>query len=228
MRLRERVLLTVLASAPWVLQAALDTWAQTRLSAVPARLVIHWNVRGPDRWIETTAHAVQALVEMIGGGCVALGVGAILVAWSRTSDSLQTPAARRVYQFRRLGAWLLIGCEFFGAVLAAMSLATVSASAVRIWGALLTTFLIALSGAMIFAYKKAACSIDEAIGHRDNTQPCWRRGIYYNPDDPSFWVPKRIGVGWTINFAHPWAWPVLAVLVLVPVAVVTGIIAAVR
>ncbi len=32
----------------------------------------------------------------------------------------------------------------------------------------------------------------------------WKLGmIYYNPHDPSIWVPKRYGVGWTINFGRP-------------------------
>ena len=31
----------------------------------------------------------------------------------------------------------------------------------------------------------------------------WKLGmIYYNPDDPSFFIEKRYGVGWTINFGH--------------------------
>ena len=29
---------------------------------------------------------------------------------------------------------------------------------------------------------------------------------YVNPDDPSIWVPKRFGVGWTLNFGQPMAW----------------------
>lgn len=27
--------------------------------------------------------------------------------------------------------------------------------------------------------------------------------FYYNPDDPDPFVPKRFGIGWTINFGHP-------------------------
>ena len=31
----------------------------------------------------------------------------------------------------------------------------------------------------------------------------WKLGmIYYNPEDPSFFVEKRYGIGWTINFGH--------------------------
>ncbi|MBX6342828.1 MAG: hypothetical protein IRY97_10250, partial [Thermomicrobiaceae bacterium] len=44
---------------------------------------------------------------------------------------------------------------------------------------------------------------------------CWIAGfIYYNPDDPALMVPKRFGVGWTLNFARPAAWIFLAAVVL--------------
>lgn len=32
----------------------------------------------------------------------------------------------------------------------------------------------------------------------------WYGGIFYNnPDDPDPFVPKRYGLGWTVNFGHP-------------------------
>lgn len=34
-------------------------------------------------------------------------------------------------------------------------------------------------------------------------------GIYYNPQDPSIFVEKRMGIGWTLNFAHPAGWLIL-------------------
>ncbi len=44
---------------------------------------------------------------------------------------------------------------------------------------------------------------------------CWYAGMfYYNPADPSIFVPKRLGVGHTLNFAHPISWMGLAVLLL--------------
>jgi uncharacterized membrane protein len=36
--------------------------------------------------------------------------------------------------------------------------------------------------------------------------------IYKNPNDERLWVPKRLGWGWTINFAHRAAWPTLLLL----------------
>jgi len=51
----------------------------------------------------------------------------------------------------------------------------------------------------------------------------WRGWIYQNPDDPALFVPKRVGIGWTINFGHPWAWRV-TVLPLVAVALGISIV----
>lgn len=48
----------------------------------------------------------------------------------------------------------------------------------------------------------------------------WKGGIFYiNKDDPSIFVEKRFGVGWSINFARPLAWlfilgPILLILAI--------------
>ncbi|HVE85639.1 MAG TPA: DUF5808 domain-containing protein [Myxococcales bacterium] len=41
--------------------------------------------------------------------------------------------------------------------------------------------------------------------------------LYRNKDDPRLWVPKLSSVGHTLNFAHPAAWWILALLVGFPV-----------
>ena len=52
----------------------------------------------------------------------------------------------------------------------------------------------------------------------------WYAGFFYNnPDDPAVFVPKRYGLGWTLNFGHPQARLVLIgmlLLVLLPPLVV--------
>ena len=55
-----------------------------------------------------------------------------------------------------------------------------------------------------------------ASGRRDTPDHCWKAGAFYvNPDDSSLFVPKRFGIGYTVNFAHPWSGVVLAVVILV-------------
>lgn len=44
---------------------------------------------------------------------------------------------------------------------------------------------------------------------------CWYCGMFYfNPSDPSIFVPKRLGIDYTLNFAHPVSWLSLALLLL--------------
>ncbi|ANE45693.1 hypothetical protein SY83_04570 [Paenibacillus swuensis] len=46
----------------------------------------------------------------------------------------------------------------------------------------------------------------------------WKLGVlYYNPEDPSLFVEKRFGVGWTVNNARPAVWVVSAVIVAIPI-----------
>jgi uncharacterized membrane protein len=45
----------------------------------------------------------------------------------------------------------------------------------------------------------------------------WYGGVFYgNPDDPDLFVPKRFGLGWTLNFGHPQARLILISLLLFP------------
>lgn len=49
----------------------------------------------------------------------------------------------------------------------------------------------------------------------------WKLGglVYFAPEDPSVFVPKRSGLGQTVNLARPGAWIVLSSLVLVPLVI---------
>ena len=45
----------------------------------------------------------------------------------------------------------------------------------------------------------------------------WSGGFFYtNPDDPAVLVPKRFGLGWTVNFGHPHGKLFLISILLLP------------
>ena len=51
----------------------------------------------------------------------------------------------------------------------------------------------------------------------------YRWGLFYvNTDDPAIWVPKRLGLGWTLNFAHGVSWLFL-LLLLSPLLILGGL-----
>ena len=39
-------------------------------------------------------------------------------------------------------------------------------------------------------------------------------GFYFNKNDPAWMVEKRIGVGWTVNFANPKSWIAMVGLII--------------
>jgi uncharacterized membrane protein len=50
--------------------------------------------------------------------------------------------------------------------------------------------------------------------------------LYNNPDDPDLLVPKRYGLGWTMNFGHPMGkWIAIGMLVLPLALAILGIFA---
>lgn len=43
----------------------------------------------------------------------------------------------------------------------------------------------------------------------------WKSGVFYfNKSDKRLMVSKRSGLGWTFNFASPWAWLILISLLV--------------
>ena len=64
----------------------------------------------------------------------------------------------------------------------------------------------------------------EVLGTRDEG---WKLGgaIYYAPGDPTVFVPKKLGIGSTLNFGRPQAWLFIAVITALPLAVTFAIIA---
>ena len=57
------------------------------------------------------------------------------------------------------------------------------------------------------------CMRREAPLLRDDDEH-WKLGILYlNRDDASLFLPKRFGIGWTMNFAHPAAWAIILGLI---------------
>ena len=61
-------------------------------------------------------------------------------------------------------------------------------------------------------------------GRRDEERG-WYGFIYANPDDPNLVVPKRLGLGWTINFGRPVVAALLGVILAIGILGPTTILA---
>jgi len=186
---------------------------------VPARWAIHWDLHDhPDLW--ATKNIPSAAAPLVIGFFVWLTLEVIARAMKHNS-------ARAAADVRVPPEWLGVQLGVVRAVALAVALLTAGlALALPLWrprssfpiaiGALADLGLI-IGAAMVWAERRtrrlraAGVAIPEGYG-----------GVFYkNSRDPRLWVPKSLGMGWTINFAHRGAWPALiallapAVLVLV-------------
>lgn len=86
--------------------------------------------------------------------------------------------------------------------------------------AFLLTLVLPLRGARARPAPPAEDQPSHILARSDDRY--WYGFFYYNPDDPDPFVPKRYGLGWTINFGHPQGKLIAALmlaLALIPIAV---------
>ncbi|MCO6004024.1 DUF5808 domain-containing protein [Actinoallomurus purpureus] len=112
------------------------------------------------------------------------------------------------FLFAALVTWGLITVS--GSVLVAASVAPVLVGTAVVLAVALRT---GQGGSRLRLGTPTGAGGGDRVVNRDDDH-LYRWGlIYYNPDDPALFVPKRFGVGWTVNMARPLAWVLLAATV---------------
>jgi uncharacterized membrane protein len=80
---------------------------------------------------------------------------------------------------------------------------------------------VALSVVYGQAGSRIAARVEGEGGMVDDDDEHWKLGIlYFDPDDASVFLPERFGVGWTVNYARPQAWLMIAGLVAAMVVLI--------
>jgi hypothetical protein len=135
-----------------------------------------------------------------------------------------TPPLRRklVCVINTAGGWALLG---------------MSVVALQVWGLLPSAGVAGLVGlipvciAVAYGIANTAGELRTAAHSPFDREErrFWKAGVFYtNPADPAVFVPKRLGVGWTLNFGNPRAWIFLASMLIaaaiLPFAVVAVIV----
>ena len=74
---------------------------------------------------------------------------------------------------------------------------------------------------MVYVAYQAVGMPDTVVAAQKSTADrFWHGGILYsNSADQALFVPKRDGFGYTVNFARPSAWLLLALLLAVPLMI---------
>ena len=174
---------------------------------IPAIFPMHWGPDGhPNHWVHRSPGVIFTPLL--------IGAAVILLLWLILRYG--TPGSGR-------GRWIvpqLAWCFAFIAV--ATSLLPLRPHP----AALPVAFLIAIPamallvvGIAVVSSLRPSLNQSEGDGTPDER---WVGGIfYYNPQDPALWVEKRMGIGWTLNFARPASWLLLGGVLVFALIVVT-------
>lgn len=183
---------------------------------LPVRLPIHWGFNGhPNGW---AARSPWTVFGPLAGGATVVA----LLTYTGVGASRYSPgfAGRKTVlgaalQGLRAVAWLI--SMLFSAA-ACLPLAKDSTAWVYfvVAGSVVASLLL-----LAFLVDRSLRLPKEALtaARRTTDDRFWTAGlIYRNPDDPALWVPKRTGLGYTLNFGQPVAWMVLIGILLFAVA----------
>lgn len=178
---------------------------------LPERVPTHWNAAGRvDDWTPR-GHLFWAPLLMAGGVWVLLAFAGRKLGGG---DARQQRGARALRDFR---GWVCCGLALMVGYVAPMA-AVRGTRAVWVGLGLLAGCL-----AVGFVPLLRATRAAPPIAGASAADYRWGGLLYWNPRDPRVWVEKRIGLGWTLNFARPLAWGMLALLLLPAVGALVAV-----
>ena len=220
--------------APMGITAFLIAFTLLNYELMPENIAVHWGPSGAaDDWVEKTYFSAISLpVVMLMMQCMMWGIvdsikrSAIKLSVNHKEESLESQL-----KIRKFASWyLLLGSYGLTVLLTVLQLSNiypVLAEEKKLLPLFILFLVLILSGTLIFAWKmrqwRLAYIADEITGITDvDEDRYWRGGlIYINRDDPSIFVEKRFGVGWTLNLGNPRGYIViflpLAILLLISI-----------
>jgi uncharacterized membrane protein len=218
----------LLQSAPFALLLLAAAYVSAHWDQIPDRFPVHWGIDGQvNGWSMRTPLGVYGPL-FFGAGMVAM-ISAVSYGISHAARRIPADGgAERTASPGHRVALVLIGVEFF--VAAMFSLVAL----LPLTGSPGVTPILVLAGGVIVGvillvrWQSRGLAAHAAAGHPGDGTPddCWKLGLfYYNPDDAALFVEKRIGFGYTINFARPAAWVVMLLTLLVPLGLMALTIA---
>jgi uncharacterized membrane protein len=221
----------VLQLGPFALLAAAAGYLHSRWESIPLSFPTHWGADG-----RANGWAPRSVASVYGPLVIAtalIAVMALLAQLQRRATRPIHPGAPVHYtelRYRRGVLTVLLAGEYMLALTfswaAMLPLLTGGGTRMPPQSFLLIIIMPALFVIWTVVYlarlrpRHAPQGGDERSAERH-----WRAGVFYvNPEDPSLMVPKRYGLGYTLNFARPAAWLVMALLLAVPLGVAAWVL----
>lgn len=213
---------------PMIITVGLLSYVMMNYHLLPEQIPTNWGVNGPDAWTDKTPFAAMQLsLVLLVMQCLFLGIHvATKNSGIKLSATNVNSSRNRQLSLRKSSSWFL----FFVILLVTMlmsylQLTTIHPELASSSLMIVVPFIflvIVLGSSLIFALKVGRSDkvhvevVNGEMTSVDDDQ-YWKGGMfYYNSNDPSIFVEKRFGIGWTLNFANPLGY----LLVFVPLIII--------
>ena len=235
-RTKDEMLPSFIYVVPMFITVGLIAYTATQYSNMPDLIPTHWGPNGQaDTFSEKTPFSVIALLLIL---LTTQAMMAGINAFTKQSGIKLSAVKRktsRVQQlsFRKYTSWFLYMMSILMTILFGfLQLATIHddlGDTALMLALPLGFLLITLLATAIYAFKVGQSGSRIEVKLEDETitgitdvddDEYWKFGIFYiNRNDPSVFVEKRFGVGWTINYGNPIGYfvifvPLLLILVI--------------
>ena len=202
---------------PLAILAIVAVYLGVHWSQIPDEFPVHWGMNGqPNGWSVRTPVGVYG--PLLFAAAIVIGISLLGYTFSNAARQLPVPANMpALSDFPHRIAVLLLGVEYFITVMFSL------VGLLPLMGSAGAASIVILSVAILVS----AAFLGRWMSHGRDQWPhaagdgtadaCWKLGlVYFNPDDPALFVEKRIGIGYTINFARGTAWAILVLTLILP------------
>jgi uncharacterized membrane protein len=208
---------------PLLIIAATTAYLAVTYAAAPAIIPTHFGLDGqPNQYSVKTIGSYFALVWIQLGLEVLLTSLALLLVGSKAVPGEAEARFRRAW-IRFLYVLKLLLLALLGALAVGIAYSSISGILPPVWFFVLPLAVVGvvMVGSLVLALRTGQGgsrlgSPDESATDRLDDR-YWILGIIYvNRNDPSIFVERRFGVGWTLNFGNPRGIAVLLAILAVP------------
>ena len=190
---------------PLIVITIVCVYALANYNSIPDVIPTHWGASGnADAFADKSFIKILAIVGMMIGLGVVIYISSISSLKTRAKlsiNSIDNSKKAHLHYLNMFGFTFLvlnIGCEV---LFIDILIATMNASSVNpliLWPT--TIIIILTANYQMYLYYKSPNKSKNAVYSIDDDDSLWIFGcIYNNPDDPSLFVNKRFGAGWTVN-----------------------------
>ncbi|WP_391118944.1 DUF1648 domain-containing protein [Psychrobacillus sp. L3] len=217
---------------PMIITVGLIIYTFMKYTEMPDMIPTHWGPSGqPDAFSKKTYFSVisMPLILLVMQGMFLMMSEGMKFSGAKINPANKKKSVAQQLAFRKYSSWFALFITITTTLLLGyFHLQTIHPEIGSAWAmfALPIVFLvITFVGVGIYTVKVgqsgsrlkvggASPSIEDKIAVDDDKY--WKGGLFYiNKDDPSIFVEKRFGVGWTLNYGRPLSWIVLFIPLII-------------